>query len=120
MKTRHKVVIGFVFFLIFTSLLANLFLDSPTNYGTNDRNQTNSEGLIDGYVNREMQKIENKVAADAVKQYEIAERQGDKMQMYVQASMCSAAFLQAQDEANYKKWKGIESKIAQQIGVPTY
>lgn len=64
--------------------------------------------------------IEQKVAEDAVIEYEIAARQGDKMQMYVQAGMCCAAFLQAHDEANYRKWKDIEHNIGRQIGAPQY
>lgn len=47
-----------------------------------------------------MQDIENKVASDAVEQYRIAERQGDKMQICVQAGLVSAAYLQAKDEVN--------------------
>lgn len=64
--------------------------------------------------------IEDYVADKAVKEYEIAERQGDKMQMYVQAGLCAAAFLQAQDEPNYRKWKAQERKIGDQIGIPHY
>lgn len=64
--------------------------------------------------------IEETVAKDAVRQYMIAERQGDKMQMYVQAGICSAAFLQAEDEQNYRKWKEVENNLARQIGLPHY
>jgi hypothetical protein len=70
-------------------------------------------------VKHEMGKVENMVAEDAVKQYEIAKRQGDKMQIYVQASMVSAAYLQANDEENYKKWKEIEKQDAKAAGAPT-
>lgn len=73
---------------------------------------------IEQQVPAQMQKIENQVAADAVKQYEIAERSGDKMQMYTQAGLCTAAFLQAKDEVNYKKWLEIEHKIGRQLGMP--
>jgi hypothetical protein len=59
-----------------------------------------------------MQQIENKVADDAVQQYEIAKRQGDKIQTYTQAGMVAAAYLQAKDEANYNKWKAIEDSCA--------
>ena len=65
----------------------------------------------------EMQKIENQVALDAEKQYEIAKNQGDKMQIYVQASLVSAAYLQAKDESNYQKWKSIEASAAIDAGM---
>jgi hypothetical protein len=57
-----------------------------------------------------MQGIENQVAADAVEEYRIAERQGDRMQICVQAGLVSAAFLQAKDESNYRNWKGTEKQ----------
>lgn len=65
-----------------------------------------------------MQQIQNKVAEDAVEQYNIAYRQGDKMQIYVQAGMVAAAYLQAKDEANYQKWKEIEKQAAAEAGMP--
>ena len=72
------------------------------------------------YERKRNMTIQDHVADDAVKEYEIAERQGDKMQMYVQAGLCAAAFLQAQDEPNYRKWKDIERKIGDQIRMPHY
>jgi hypothetical protein len=53
-----------------------------------------------GTEKRAAKDIENKVASDAVEQYRIAERQGDKMQICVQAGLVSAAYLQAKDEVN--------------------
>jgi len=35
----------------------------------------------------------------------------------VQAGIVAAAYLQAQDEVNYKKWKNIQEQEAQNIGV---
>jgi len=63
-----------------------------------------------------MQGIENKVAADAVEQYRIAERQGDKMQICVQAGLAAAAFLQAKDESNYRIWKDTEKQQCDAAG----
>lgn len=64
-----------------------------------------------------IQNIENQVAIDAVAQYEIAKRQGDKIQIYVQAGLVAAAYLQAKDEANYKHWKDIEAQAAKDAGI---
>ena len=69
------------------------------------------------FRNNTMEDIQNRVAEDAVRQYEIAERQGDKMQIYVQAGLVSAAYLQAQDEANYRRWKEVEREAGRRIGI---
>lgn len=68
-------------------------------------------------VESNMNSIYTKVANDAVDQYYIAKRSGDKMQTYVQAGMVCAAFLQAKDEENYKKWKEIEKEDAEAAGI---
>ncbi len=60
-------------------------------------------------------KIENQVAEDAVKQYNIAKRQGDKMQTYVQCSLVATAYLQAKDETNYNIWKNREDSLAKKL-----
>jgi hypothetical protein len=65
-----------------------------------------------------MQKITNQVATDAVKQYQIAKRQGDPIQICVQAGFVSAAYLQAKDESNYLQWKNTEADDCRRAGVP--
>lgn len=74
-------------------------------------------GGQDAIVDHEMQKIENKVAADAVQQYDIAKKNGSAMDAYSAASMVCAAYLQANDEPNYKKWKAIEKQEAKLAGM---
>ncbi len=81
------------------------------------KNNSNYEADKNRYLRTTEVSIHEKVCNDFVQQYEIAARQGDKMQMYVQAGMCSAAFLQAKDEQNYKKWKEIETNLARQVGI---
>jgi len=75
-------------------------------------------GGLDNQVKSEMQKIENQVAADVVEQYEIAKKNGTAMDAYVAAATVSAAYLQAKDEENYKKWKAIEKEEAKRAGMP--
>ncbi len=75
-------------------------------------------GGLDNQVKSDMQEIENQVAADAVEQYEIAKKNGTAMDAYVAAEMVKAAYLQAKDEENYKKWKAIEKGEAKRAGVP--
>ena len=63
-------------------------------------------------------KIHNQVAQDAVAQFDIAKRSGDGMQSCVHAGMVSAAFLQAKDEASYRKWQTIEKQECTAAGIP--
>ncbi|PKA10000.1 hypothetical protein [Leptospira harrisiae] len=71
----------------------------------------------DKLVENQMADIENKVAEDSVEQYNIAKRQGDKIQICVQAGMVSAAYLQAKNETKYSEWKSIESKDCKAAGL---
>jgi len=80
----------------------------------------NSDGYSDffsGNSDRLMQSIEKQVARDSVEEYCIALRQGDKIQICVQAGMVSAAFLQAHDKINYQKWKGTEELDCSRAGL---
>jgi hypothetical protein len=65
-----------------------------------------------------MGQIEQKVATDAVAQYDIAKRNGDPIQTCVQAGMVSAAFLQAKDETNFNQWKATEKADCAKAGMP--
>lgn len=74
-------------------------------------------GGLEKQTANEMKKIENQVAADAVHQYEIAKREGNAIQVCVQAGFVSAAYLQAKDESNYQQWKKIEGEDCRRAGV---
>ncbi|HKQ48545.1 MAG TPA: hypothetical protein VJZ71_10780 [Phycisphaerae bacterium] len=76
-------------------------------------------GGLEKQTAKDLNKIEQQVAADAVKQYEIAKRSGTAIDAYVHAGLVAAAYLQAQDESNYRKWKAIEKQEATRAGVPT-
>lgn len=75
-------------------------------------------GGLDNQVEKEMDKIEQQVAVDMVNQYKIAKRNGSAMDAYVQACFVAAAYLQAEDEENYRKWKEIEKREAKIVGMP--
>lgn len=77
-------------------------------------------GGIQGEAQRNLSQIEDQVAVDAVKQYQIAERQGDRMQICVQAGLVAAAYLQAKNEASYNQWKKIQAADCKRAGLPTY
>lgn len=74
-------------------------------------------GGLEQQAAEQMQTIENQVAEDAVKQYEIAKNSGNAIDAYVHAGIVAAAYLQAQDEPNYKKWKDIEKEEAKNAGM---
>ena len=64
-----------------------------------------------------MKNVEQSVALDQEQQYQIAKNQGDKMQICVQAGLVSAAYLQANDQENFNKWKAIETKDCRAAGL---
>ena len=74
-------------------------------------------GGFDSQVASDLSEIEGQVATDAVNQYNIAKRQGDPVQICVQAGMVSAAYLQAKDESNYQAWTRTEAQDCKRAGV---
>lgn len=62
--------------------------------------------------------LENQVANDMVKQYDIARTSGNPIDVCVHAGMVSAAYLQAKDDSNYAAWKKIETRDCDAAGVP--
>ena len=63
--------------------------------------------------------VENKVATDAVDEYNIAKRHGDSMDVCVHAGLVVAAYLQAKDESAYSHWKNIENADCAAAGMPS-
>ena len=76
-------------------------------------------GGLEHQAQKEMGRIQQQVAEDSVKQYDIAKRGGTAIDAYVHAGFVAAAYLQAKDESNYQKWKKIEAEEARRAGVPT-
>jgi hypothetical protein len=74
-------------------------------------------GGLESQANRTMRDIQNKVAADAVAQYGIAKRNGSPMDVCVQAGLVTAAYLQAQDEPSYQRWKQTEKEDCSKAGI---
>jgi hypothetical protein len=65
-------------------------------------------GGLEEQANRDMKTIEDKVAIDAVKEYQMAVDSGDRTDICVHAGMVAAAYQQAHDEPNYLSWKQTE------------
>jgi hypothetical protein len=75
-------------------------------------------GGLEHQAAKDMHRIEQQVAEDAVNQYQIAKRSGTSMDACVHAGFVSAAYIQAKDEDNYQKWKAIEKSECAVAGVP--
>src|SRR3954469_17206993 len=63
--------------------------------------------------------VYKKVSNDAVDQYNIAKRQGDPIQVCVQAGLVSAAYLQEKNESSYQQWKSTEKADCARAGMPS-
>ncbi len=74
-------------------------------------------GGLEQQASRDLDKIEDQVAVDFVNQYNLAKKSGDAIQICVQAGMVSAGYLQAEDQANYLKWKEIEKADCKNAGM---
>ncbi|MEI6480299.1 MAG: hypothetical protein WCO12_02140 [bacterium] len=74
-------------------------------------------GGLEKQTSRYTENINKQVSSDVVQQYEIAKRQGDKVQICVQAGLVSAVFLQGKDEASYQQWKAIEKADCSSAGI---
>lgn len=74
-------------------------------------------GGLEKQANTDMQRIEDKVAADAEARYQIAKRNGTKMDVCVQAGFVAAAYLQAKNETGYQRWKGTEKNDCEVAGL---
>lgn len=57
-------------------------------------------------------------AQDQIEVYEIAKRNGDKMQTCMQAGMIAQFFLQSKDEASWKEWSAKEDEDCEAAGIP--
>ena len=71
----------------------------------------------DQLVQNQMDDIYGKVANDAVQQYTITVQSGGPIDRCVQAGFVAAAYLQAQDQANYANWKAIEANDCAAAGI---
>lgn len=77
----------------------------------------NSKAIVNVNPINTLDNIYISTALDAEKQYQITVSGGDKMDIYVHAGLVAAAWLQAKDEGNYKKWKAIENKHKKDVGL---
>lgn len=66
-------------------------------------------------MEKDLDNVSVSLAEDGIKSYNIAIENGQIDDAYAQASMVATFYLQAEDNANYKKWKAIENKLEQQL-----
>jgi hypothetical protein len=75
-------------------------------------------GGMTSQVNQTMQGINNQVASDAERQYDIAKRNGSAIDACVHAGLVAASYLQAQNEPSYQRWKRVEKADCAAAGIP--
>lgn len=61
--------------------------------------------------------IYKQVINDSIAKYEIVKRQGDPIEICVNAGLVSASYLQAKDEKNYNLWKIKEKEDCKKAGL---
>jgi hypothetical protein len=59
-------------------------------------------------------------AFDAEQQYQMVRAGGNLIEMCVHAGLVAAAYVQANDEANYQKWNVIRAQDCNKAGMPNY
>lgn len=69
-------------------------------------------------VDTGLQDIHDKVAVDAVDQYEIVKRTGGAVERCTYAGMVVAAYVQAKDDASVVKWRAAQKADCDDAGVP--
>lgn len=74
-------------------------------------------GGLERRAANDLQGVYDQVASDAVKEFEIAVRNGTPMDKCVQAGLVTAAYLQAHDEENYRRWKQTEATACVAAGL---
>ena len=64
-----------------------------------------------------LESIHRQVVSDTLDEYKLALKGGDPIEICVQAGLVVAGYRQANDEANYLKWKKIEKSKCSQAGL---
>ena len=100
-KTPSQQAVGVVSGLLFLGMLFWLF-----------------GGGVDWHANKMLDEIKTDVANEAVTQYGIADRNGNRIDKCVQAGLVTAAYLQASDEINYARWKAVRDRDCSAAGIP--
>lgn len=77
-----------------------------------------SHQVTNAIIDAQMDPINQKVIDDSLHEYEIVKKNGNKIETCVHAGMVKAAYLQAKDEENYKKWNDVEKSDCKAAGMP--
>ncbi len=70
---------------------------------------------VEDAIQKDMQED---IAKDLIEQYEIAKRQGNKMDTCTHAGAVAMTYLSAKDEANYAKWTATQNAECTAAGLP--
>lgn len=75
-------------------------------------------GGLEQQTAKSLSQLNDKVAADFSAQYDIARRSGSAADRCVAAGIAGASYLQAKNEAAYRRWKAVERADCAAAGVP--
>lgn len=114
LKVVGAIVGLMVSFFIIAYLQTHVFTDNNTTTQT----QITQPQATNIDTSNSPQRRASKFAADKIAEYEIAKRNGDKMQACVLAGIIKQAFLTAQDEQHYNIWRVTEETRCEEAGVP--
>ena len=109
MNNKAKPSLGRIFLLLFLVLggggaFGYLYLSGALgDVGVTSQKHYQEE------ARKELNRIQQDVASDFVKQYNVAVKRGDDIESSVRAGLVAEAYLQAGNEAKYNKWKDIEA-----------
>lgn len=67
---------------------------------------------------KQLQDIQQQVTKDAIAQYEAVKKNNDKIEICVYAGIVTAAYTQANNQAEADKWKIIEDQDCKKAGIP--
>jgi hypothetical protein len=116
-RTMGCLSISFIAVFICVFLIWAWHVFEPKIASSGKAEQQKNMRQVEVDAKESIRRIEKDVAEDAVKQYEIAKRNGDAIAAYSAASYVCAAYLQANDEANYARWKKIEEEEGRRAGL---
>lgn len=111
---RFLVLFGVAVVVLVVGVVGIAFMASAASKAGNA-----AERAFDQAVQGRMDAAMQKVANDAVAQYELVKQNdGGVMQLCVQAGMVKAAMIQAQDAAGIRRWSATERADCARAGVP--
>ncbi|UKE64663.1 hypothetical protein [Xanthomonas graminis] len=121
MRKENGSALGSTLIISLFIIVAIMAFSNWRYYSRQEKDQTSFEATLRSARTGEsyagIDDVYKRTASDAATRYEIAKREGDPLQICVQAGFASAAYLQAKDESNYRTWKAKERSDCARAGI---